>query len=40
MTDHQSIRPFLERLAHDGEMLRIPDAVNPAYELVGLSFAG
>src|SRR6201999_2432247 len=29
----QSIRPFLERLEQDGELLRIPRPVDPAFEL-------
>lgn len=33
MTDHQSIRPFLDQLDHAGELLRIADPVDPRFEL-------
>jgi 4-hydroxy-3-polyprenylbenzoate decarboxylase len=33
MTDHQSIRPFLDRLEHDGDLLRISHMVDPAFEI-------
>ena len=33
MTDHQSIRPFLERLEAEGQLLRIPEAVDRLFEL-------
>ncbi|HEX7781713.1 MAG TPA: UbiD family decarboxylase [Sphingobium sp.] len=33
MTDHQSIRPFLDRLEQAGDLLRIDHLVDPAFEL-------